>query len=77
MIVDWFKRRKAERERQQFSDGFGWAMAAHYIDHISQRGIERQIDIGADFRGFGEFERGASYALTIIRNSKKYGGGEE
>ena len=61
-IKTWIENWREEQEQDRFKAGFGWAMAAYFVEACSCSDIEAVSVPHGD-----PFNRGARHAVTTIR----------
>lgn len=78
MISEWLEKRIATRYRKCYVDGFKWAMAAYFLEHMSTQKIKFNLThnppYNPNWRSFDretyEFNNGASIAVAIINKNR-------
>ncbi len=71
----WWRRipreRKEKRQNAAFSNGFGWAMSAYYVEKSGLAHIESMS--AGTYNDYTHFDEGASTAVQILKELKMLG----
>ena len=65
-IKEWRAERVKRKERQRVLEGYGWAMAAFFVEHLPLYYIEDLARTGVTFGERGSFDVGAYQAIEEI-----------
>ena len=65
-MIEYLRRRKHRKDRAEYRNGFGWAMAAYYIERCDPDDIENVASLDTAM-----FYVGAVKALALIQPTNR------